>query len=189
VALKRGGFFGGKKEHQAFEDLNLALAWSEDRLLAKANLDADMGLAGFEPWLQHQLGARVSVTDLLAYLERKDVDAAQVLYREGEPADTIDLVAAGSLVVDVANENGESLRMRRIMTHTVVGEMGFYRHSARAATVSADGRATFFTLTRANLERMRRERPDLASAFDNFIMRALADRVDFANHAIAALSR
>ena len=189
AALKRGGFFGGKKEHQAFEDLNLALAWCEDRLLAKANLDADMGLAGFEPWLQHQLGARVRVTDLLAYLERKDVDASQVLYREGEPADTIDLVAAGSLAIDVANENGESLRMRRIMTHTVVGEMGFYRHSVRAATVSADGRATFFTLTRANFERMRRERPDLASAFDNFIMRALADRVDFANHAIAALSQ
>lgn len=189
AALKRGGFFGGKKEHQVFADLNLALAWCEDRLLAKANFDADMGLTGFEPWLQHQLGGRVEVTDLLPYLERKDVDASQVLYREGEPADTIDLVAAGSLAIDVANENGERLRIRRIMTHTVVGEMGFYRHSLRAATVSADGRATFFTLTRANFERMRRERPDLASAFDNFIMRALADRVDFANHAIAALSR
>ena len=75
------------------------------------------------------------------------------------------------------------------MTHTVVGEMGFFRHSARSATVSSDGPATLFTLTRANFQRMRRERPDLASAFDDFILCILADRIDFANHAIDALNR
>jgi hypothetical protein len=35
---------------------------------------------------------------------------------------------------------------------------------------------------------MRLERPDLAAAFDDFVLRVLADRVEFANHAIAALS-
>jgi CRP-like cAMP-binding protein len=55
--------------------------------------------------------------------------------------------------------------------------------------VSSDGPATLFTLTRANFERMRRERPDLASAFDDFILRILADRIDFANHALEALDR
>ena len=106
---------------QAFADLNFALAWCEDRLLAKTNLNQNAGLAGFEPWLQHQLGAIVRAADLVAYLERKDT--------------------------------------------------------------------TLFTLTRANFQRMRRERPDLASAFDDFILRILADRIDFANHAIDALNR
>src|SRR5262249_36907642 len=104
-------------------------------------------------------------------------------------ADTVDLVAAGNLVIDIATDHGESLRVRRITTHTVVGEMGFYRRSVRSATVSSDGPATLFTLTRDNFERMRRERPDLAGAFDDFIMRVLADRIDFANRAVAALSR
>ena len=54
--------------------------------------------------------------------------------------------------------------MRRIVTHTVLGEMGFFRHSVRSATVSSDGPATVFTLSRTNFERMRRERPDLAGA-------------------------
>ena len=44
------------------------------------------------------------------------------------------------------------------------------------------------TLTRGNFERLRRERPDLASAFDDFIMRMLADRVDVANREMVALS-
>jgi len=65
--------------------------------------------------------------------------------------------------------------------------MGFVRRSVRAATVSSDGPATLFTLTRAELARMRRERPDLANAFDNFIMRTLADRMEAANRAAAAL--
>ena len=187
AALERGGFFGGKSPHQAFADLNLALAWCEDRLLAKANLDINTGLDAFEAWLQRQLGASVRSEDLATYLERRDIDGSQVLYRGGEPADTLDLVAAGHLVIDVARGNGESLRVRHIMTHTVVGEMGFFRRSVRSATVSSDGPVVLFTLTRANLERMRRERSDLASAFDDFIMRVLAERIDFANREIAAL--
>ena len=188
AALQHSGFFGGKSRHQVFTDLNLALAWCEDQMLAKANVDTDPGGAGFEPWLQHQLGASVRAADLIAYLERKDTDGSQILYREGEPADTVDLVAAGNLAVDIAKGDGESLRVRRIMTHSVLGEMGFFRQSVRSATVSSDGPAIVFTLTRANFERMRRERPDLASAFYDFIVRVLADRIDFANRTVAALS-
>lgn len=97
--------------------------------------------------------------------------------------------AAGNLAVEITNSEGQSLRVRRITTHTVVGEMGFVRHAARSATVSSDGPATLFTLTRGNFERMRRERPDLASAFDDFILRILVDRIDFANQALESLHR
>jgi hypothetical protein len=55
--------------------------------------------------------------------------------------------------------------------------------------VSPNGRAVLFTLTRPNFERMRRDRPDLAIAFDDFILRVLADRIEFENRAVAALSR
>jgi len=103
--------------------------------------------------------------------------------------DTVDLVAAGNLAIDIAKGNGESLRMRRIKTHTVVGEMGFFRHSVRSATVSSDGPAILFTLTRAIFARMRSERPEVANAFEDLIMRVLADRIEFANRAVAALSR
>jgi SulP family sulfate permease len=184
--LQRGGFFGGRSRHQAFADLNAALAWCEDRVINEAAADKGMDLAGFEAWLQEQLGDDVQAGDLIAYLERKDTQGAQVLYREGEPADTVDLVAVGNLTVDIAKGDGESLRVRRIMKHTILGEMGFVRRSARAATVASEGPATVFTLTRVNLERMRRERPDLAAAFDDFVMRALADRIDAANRAAAA---
>jgi CRP-like cAMP-binding protein len=126
-------------------------------------------------------------SDLLAYFDRKDTDDSQICYREGEPADTLVLVAAGDLVIDIKKADGKSLRVRRIRTHTVVGEMGFFRNSFRSASVSADGPTKLFMLTRANLERMRHERPDLASAFYEFIICVLADRLDIADREAAAL--
>ncbi len=187
--LQRGGFLGSASESHAFADRNLALAWCENRLLADAKVDSDTGLAGFESWLGQQLGEHVRCAELMAYLERKDIAGSQVIYREGQPADNVDLVAAGSLAIEIAKGTGETLRVRTVMAHTVVGEMGFFRRSVRSATVSADGPATLFTLTRTNFERMRRERPDLALAFADFILRVMADRVSFSDLAALALSR
>jgi SulP family sulfate permease len=189
AALERGGFLAPKSRHQSFPDLNTGLAWCEDQLLDRTGLNTDAGLADFEPWLQRQLGPGIDCAELLGYLERKDIRDSQVLYREGEPADTVDLVAAGTLAIDIAEGRGGRLTMRRIKTQTVLGEMGFFRQSSRSATVSTDGPATLYTLTRANFEKMRRERPDLATAFDDFILRILADRIEFANSQVATLSR
>ena len=186
--LKLGGFFGGKSRHQFFADLNLALAWCENQLLAQAKLDTVTDLAGFDAWLQHQLGAAVAVPDFVAYLTRREISRSQILYREGEPADNIHLLAAGTLAVDIAMDNGKNLCMRRIATHAVIGEMGFFRRKERSATVYSEGPVILFTLARTNFERMRRERPDLASAFDDFIMRVFANRLEFANRGVLALS-
>jgi SulP family sulfate permease len=83
--------------------------------------------------------------------------------------------------------NGESRRIRRTVTHTLIGEIGFFRRAVRTATVSSDGPAILFTLSRANFERMRRQRPDLASAFVDFIVRLLANRIDATNRDVGAL--
>ncbi len=186
-ALRRGGFLANKGPQQGFSDLNLALAWAEEQIIADVATEADGH--SFDQWLQQQLGPGVEAADLIGYLERKDTRPQQILYREGEPADTVDLVASGSLVIELARKTGENLRVRRIMTHTVLGEMGFFRRTSRSATVRSEGPATLYTLTRARFESMRKERPDLANAFYDFIIRVLADRVDFANRGVAALSR
>ena len=186
--LERGRFFGGNSRHRAFADVNVALAWCEDVLLAEAKLDVKSDFAAFDAWIEDQLGSGVSARDLIGYLERTEADRARVLYRQGEPADTVDLVAAGSLDVEIAKSDGATVRVRRIATHAVVGEMGFFRRSLRSATVSCDGPATLFTLTRTNFERMRRERPDVASAFYDFIIRVLSERIDSANRALTAFN-
>ena len=185
--LERGGFFRGKNACEAFDDFQTALSWCEAQMLAKSGIVIDTSQAGFEAWLQQRLGPTASIPKLIGYLERKEIDEGQIIYREGDAADTLDLVAAGNLNVDIATENGGTRRLRRLATHTVVGEMGFFRRSSRSATVSSDGHAVLFAMTRAGLERMRREEPDLAGAFTDFIIRVIADRLDATNREIAAL--
>ena len=145
-ALARAGLYSGKSP-EPFDDVHGAMAWCEDRLLSGAKLDNDTSPASFEAWFQQQLGTSVTAAHLLRYFHCHDVDSAEILYREGEPADTIDLVVSGRLAIDVTKYNGEKLRVRRVTTHTVVGEMGFFRRSIRSATVSAEVPTTLFTLT------------------------------------------
>jgi SulP family sulfate permease len=185
AALERGGFFDRKNPQHVLPDLNSALAWCEDQVLANAKLEVDVNADDFVAWLQRQFGKRSS--EVIAYLERKDVDGAQEIYHQGDAADTLDLVAVGRLNIEVASTEGNRLGVRRVMAHTVVGEMGFFRQAVRSASVSSDGPAILFTLTRANFDRMRGERPDLAGAFAEFIVRVLAERVESANREIAAL--
>jgi SulP family sulfate permease len=187
AGLARSGCF--KYPKGAFADLNLAVAWCEDRLLDSASMKPITGAPEFESWLKLQLGSRVSLPELFAYLEVKSTEGSEVIYRQGDPADSMDIVAEGVLVVDVANERGETVRVRRINTHSVVGEMGFFRRTARSATVSSEGPAKLFSLSRANFERMRGERPDLAYACDDFIVSTMADRVETANRSLTALRR
>jgi len=187
-ALERDGFFDGQEQAQPFGDVCTALAWAEDSLLAQAGPTRDAGSGGFEPWLQQQLGPAVAAADFMPYLARRSVVGGQVLYREGEAADDIDLVAEGSLVVEIRTPAGPALRVRSITTHTVVGEMGFFRSGVRSATILTEGPATLFTLSRASFARLRQERPELASAFYEFLLRTLAERISVSERTAVALA-
>jgi SulP family sulfate permease len=188
--LERDGFFK-PPGRAAFADVNTALAWAEEAVLTRVGTGVDPPAAesdDFEDWLQQQLGPRVRAADFLAYLQRRTVVAGQVLYRAGDPADEIDLVAAGRLLVDVPGDGGRMLRVRHISTRTVVGEMGFFRQVSRSATVSSEGESILWTLTRPSFERMRQERPDLAGAFHEFLLRTLSDRLVLSEKMLLAIA-
>jgi sulfate permease, SulP family len=85
--------------------------------------------------------------------------------------------------------NGGSERLRRFVTHTVIGEMGFFRGINRMATIRTDGPVELFTMTRANFERMKIERPVVAQAFYTFIICVLADRLEFSSRAASTMFR
>ena len=185
--LERGDFFTGKNPCLAFDDYQAALAWCEDQLLAKSNIVIDTSSDGFDRWLQQRLGTQFAASELITYLERKEFETPQIIYREGDASETVDLVASGAVNIDIMMRDGGSKRIRRLSAHTVVGEMGFFRHSVRSATVSSDGPAVLFTLTRTALNRLRQERPALGAALDEYIIRVIADRLDATNREIAVL--
>ena len=148
----------------------------------------DLAEGSFETWLHEQLGPDVPVDDFLGFMERRSLTGGTVLYRQGDAADEIDLVAAGRLVVDMASGDGNTRQARSITTHSVIGEMGFFCRVVRSATVSAEGPVTLFTLKRDQFDRMCRERPALAVAFYEFLLRSLSDRLIMTDRAVTALT-
>jgi SulP family sulfate permease len=71
--------------------------------------------------------------------------------------------------------------------HTVVGEMGFYRHVPRTASVIAEVPTVVYRLRREDFDRMQAADPEAAAALHKLIIRLLSDRLEFANREISAL--
>jgi SulP family sulfate permease len=189
AALEHLQLFGGPSAHRRFATRNEALEWCENELLTKSTgAEGSVASEGLEGWLAAEIGGRDKAQRLAKYFDRRDVAAGTVLYDQGSPADAIDLVASGRIAVTVASEPGLAVLVRRISTRTVVGEMGFFRGTARTATVSAEEPASIYTLSRTSYEKLKVEEPEIATVFLEFIARTLSDRLEFATQGIAALS-
>lgn len=184
--LNEAGFFGEEPAPKAFHSRNEALEWCEDGLLKDKGLVSDRS-GEFEEWLSNELGSSVDCTLITKYFERRQVSAGTTLYQEGESSDTIDLIASGRIAIMVRGDDGQGLRLRRMAGQTVVGEMGFFRNRPRAASVVAERSGVLYTLTREKFDELMRDEPEFGAAFMGFIIRVLADRMEFANREIAAL--
>lgn len=188
VALEHAGLFGANVAHQAFPTRNDALEWCEEALLQALPRERDVASdEGVERWLAREMGDEALAQVAAGYFQRREITGAEVLYAQGSPSDTLDLIMAGSIAVSVVDDAGRPFRIRRMFGQTVVGEMGFFRYLPRAATVSSEGDAVIYSLSRSHYERLLSEQPEAGVAFLHFIIRALSDRVEFANQEIAAL--
>ncbi len=171
---------------EAFANRNEALAWCEAGLLASKGVGTTLSGETLEAWLASELGQEAGAA-ILPYLQRKPIKSGEVLYGQGDPAGTIDLVAEGSIAIVLQREGESDHTLRLMRTRTVVGEMGFFRNALRAASVAAAEDGVVFSLTREAFGRLEQENPGVANCFLQFIIRILADRVGFANSETAAL--
>ncbi len=188
-SLEHVKLFGAPSQHKAFDTRNGALEWCEEQVLAEAKSEQRSGTAAdFEDWLAAELGGRDRARRISRFFERRNLTAGTPLYAQGDASDTIDLVVDGTIAVMVQSEPGLGHLVRRMSKRTVVGEMGFFRSRPRTASVVPELGAVIYTLSRVAYERLMKEEPEVGAAFLEFIVRALSDRLEFANSGIAALS-
>jgi SulP family sulfate permease len=186
ASFERADFFGRARAHQVFASRNDAIEWCEDMLL----MHHEVGVASthsFESWLESEFGGKVDFARIASYMEREELNNGAFLFRQGEPADSVVFQASGSVAITIIDEHGRPIRLRRMVGHTVVGEMGFYRGVPRTASVIADEPTVVYRLTRTAFDRMQEEDPAAAAALHKLIIRLLSDRLEFANREISAL--
>jgi SulP family sulfate permease len=186
LSFERAGFFGATRPHQVFGSRNEAIEWCEDMLLMHHEVGA-ASTHSFESWLQSEFGGTVDFARIASYMQCQELNTGEFLFRQGEPSDSVVLQASGCVAITIIDEHGRPIRLRRMIGHTVVGEMGFYRGVPRTASVVAEGPTVIYRLTQEAFDKMQEEDPTSAAALHKLIIRLLSDRLEFANREISAL--
>ena len=118
---------------------------------------------------------------VLAAAHRRDFARGQVVFHEGEPGDSLHLLAAGRMAVRVSTESGESATLRILQPGEVFGELALVRRGGqhrRSATVAALEPATTFALSRPVFDSLTSHHPEV----ERLVVSLLADRVDQLSH-------
>ncbi|HEX4139719.1 MAG TPA: SulP family inorganic anion transporter [Candidatus Methylacidiphilales bacterium] len=170
-----------------FRDRDFSIEWCENEILqrevaetTKETRNLPQILNDFHPW-------ETDTGILFNYLERQEVGKNHYLMLQGDPSDDLFFIEAGRVRVVVELDNGRLMRVRTMEAGTVVGEIGLYLGQPRVASVVTEEPCVILRLSAESLQRMQRENPALASAFHEFMVRVLAERVTQQNRTLRAL--
>lgn len=187
--LENSGFKGSEGATWRSEaDLDHALEWSENRLLARLAVESTGKPRSLVADLVEDLEDPLLVARMMTYVETLTVPAGTVLLEQGSPAHDLFILEAGQVTVQLVGDNGKPIRLRTMQAGTVVGEMGLYLNEVRSASVVADQTCTIQRLTAGALLRMEDEAPAVAAAFHRLMARQLAERLRNTDHMIKALT-
>ncbi|MFZ3322714.1 MAG: SulP family inorganic anion transporter [Usitatibacter sp.] len=129
------------------------------------------------------------IKDVMSYFERQNVAAAEVVFRQGEKAESMLIVDSGEFEIYLDTPDGNGIRLRKVVAGSILGEMGIYLLGAqRTASVRATTDGCILVLDKEALTRMHAERPALALKFNRFIIGVLAGRLAHSNDEILELS-
>lgn len=160
-----------------FATLDRGIEWCENRILAQTPSPLDAISYTFQAQLVHYLPDPLDRARLQSYLERVELAANSILVRQDEPADALYFIEEGVLSVDITLGDGTSLRIRRIQSGTILGEIGVYLGGMRTATVTALEPTIAYRLTGTALGEMERRDPDLATAIHKWNAVIMAERL------------
>ncbi len=153
------------------------MEWCEEQLLQQALLEQEQAK---DYVVRDELKAFCpdpsATSVLMTAFERLEHEKDAVLMRQGEMSTSVFLVETGQLNVLVEDAEGQVLRVRRISSGTVVGEVGFYLGEPRTATVVAAEPSVVYCMRQTTLKRLEAECPQAAMAFHHFIAQSVARR-------------
>jgi sulfate permease, SulP family len=169
-------------------DLDRALESCEQSVI-EAHQPASNDIGSFRTWLSDALGNPQHAEHIAQYCNRREVQAGEIIARQGEVADAMHFILDGRIGIVVELDEKRTMRVRSLGRHTTIGEMGLITHRVRSATIQAEAASVLYELTAASYERMKTEEPELSQALLGYIVAVLAERLNFANRALGVLQR
>ncbi|MBK9134318.1 MAG: SLC26A/SulP transporter family protein [Betaproteobacteria bacterium] len=171
-----------------FADADQAMEAAEAALLTEA-AQADAALATLlaaESELPLQACSLVrglaprELTQVAAVMQRRELRAGEVVFRQGDEAEALYVVTRGSVSAVVVVRDAAAPRTQRFASlgpGTMFGEMALLDQAGRSADAVADTDACLQVLSRESLEAMLREHPELAAKLYRNIAAHLGERL------------
>jgi glutaminase len=176
---------------QFFPDTDSALEWCENQFI----LQAGPGVAVVRP------PVALAAMDIVAGLSAEEIallepivgeahySAGDIIIREGDSADRLFLVAAGSATVGLRLANGQGKRRLSTITPGLAfGELALLDGGARSADVIADDAVMCYIVPIAKLEILARNHPEIRTKLIFNIGRELTARLRRADREIRSLA-
>ena len=160
-----------------FDELDFALEYCEETILSEGG-DSVMA-ADFSIW--DRIGAALPqgtpISAFMAYLDPRVYQQGEYLLKQGGPPSEIIFIESGRVTINLAFDDGRSIRIRSMTMGTMVGEIGIYLNQPRTASAIADHVTHAYILTADKLRVMERDDPPLANALHYAIVALLSERV------------
>lgn len=171
---------GRTGDSAAFIDLDRALEHAEDLLLAEHEKDslADASqLTRSNLWFLRDL-SDVDQATLLGCFERREFQAGEYLFRQGDLTQELYVLDKGS--VNIVLGEGK-LRLAAVRQGATLGEMAFLDGTPRFADGVAMESVQTYSLNRQAFDELARQRPELTQHLLLHFCSEIAERLRFAN--------
>lgn len=108
---------------------------------------------------------------LVQYFEHKVAERGDILWTQGDDPDGLYLIESGCLKATYQYEDQRELLQETMVAGTVAGELTTLAGSSRNATVVVERDANLWLLTPASMERLHKDKPDVAREFTTLVLK------------------
>jgi sulfate permease, SulP family len=171
---------------QVFDRLDGGIEWCEDRILETRSLRRPRTLP-LALQLSEIFGDAKQVSSFMSYLHKTQVEIDRPLFSQGEIPETLYFIESGRVTESDRLQHGQNRPWQTLRAGAIVGENSFYLDTPHQTAAIAELPTTLYCLSKSNLETMRQEHPQVATAFEKFIIRLLLERLMYARTEIEEL--
>ena len=161
-----------------FSDLDRALEWCENQLLAAEDIEPAIESHSWQEELEELFDNDELAGRLMTYLEEGHSAPGEHLAVQGETCEAIHFITSGRATLQLELETGEIVRLRTMGPGSVIGVEGLaHGHLHRyAESIVTEEASTFYRLSAEARARLKEEDGPVALKFQEFLLGYLADQ-------------
>ncbi|MBD2460251.1 cyclic nucleotide-binding domain-containing protein [Oscillatoria sp. FACHB-1407] len=171
-----------------FADLDHGIEWCENQILGAVSWKRRRNLP-LNLHLDELFSEAEQVSGFMEYLNKVEVAAGETLFQVGDRAESLFFVESGQVTTFLTLDNDQTRRLQTIGVGNLVGVMDFYLQSTHQITATTDVPTKLYRLSQTAWQQMQQEKPDVANAFREYVIRLLSDRLSNAYRSITDLLR